>query len=67
MARRRTQNNIRRLQEQPSLFRKYGEIFADQDKRGLIEKVDPARTAQNVHVHYIPHRGARIQQQHRSA
>ena len=57
VARRRTHNNIRRQQEQPSLFRKYGEIIADQDKRGFIDKVDPARKAQNVHVHYIPHRG----------
>ncbi|MCG8033931.1 MAG: DUF1759 domain-containing protein, partial [Candidatus Thiodiazotropha taylori] len=55
VALRRTQNTIRRLQEGPAMFQKYGEIIADQERRGFIEKVDLAQPAQNVH--YIPHRG----------
>ena len=55
VARRRTQNTIRRLQEQPSLFQKYVKLISDQEKRGFIEKVALAQPDQNVHD--IPYRG----------
>ena len=54
----RTENMICRLRKEPHLFKKYGEIINEQQKRGFIEEVcDPI-----VHdhpVHYIPHHGVK--------
>ncbi|VDI83586.1 Hypothetical predicted protein [Mytilus galloprovincialis] len=40
IAQRRTENVVRRLSKEPKLLEKYGEIMAEQEKRGFIEKVD---------------------------
>lgn len=53
IARKRTLNTIDRLQRQPDIFQKYGEIIADQEKRGFIERVQDEN--QSARVHYIPH------------
>jgi len=50
----RTQNTIKRLARTPEIFKKYGEIIADQEKRGFIERVEKSETTSN-RVHYIPH------------
>ncbi|XP_053407993.1 uncharacterized protein LOC123531067 [Mercenaria mercenaria] len=50
---RRTQNNIRRLRETPKLLQKYGEIIADQEQRGFIERINENQSSSQVH--YIPH------------
>ena len=56
IARKRTENVIRRLRQEPTLLRKYGEIIADQEQRGFIEKVDGRiDSQQGSRIHYIPH------------
>lgn len=50
---RRTENTIKRLSKEPDMLQKYGEIIADQEKRGFIEKVNDHEESRNVH--YIPH------------
>ncbi|XP_063436952.1 uncharacterized protein LOC134718356 [Mytilus trossulus] len=54
IARRRTENVVRRLSNDPFLLRKYGEIINDQEKRGFIERIDNPTTS-TEHAHYIPH------------
>ncbi|VDI06839.1 Hypothetical predicted protein [Mytilus galloprovincialis] len=54
IARRRTENVVRRLSNDPFLLRKYGEIINDQEKRCFIERIDNPTTS-TEHAHYIPH------------
>ncbi|XP_071177853.1 uncharacterized protein [Mytilus edulis] len=55
IARRRTENVVRRLSNDPFLLRKYGEIINDQEKRGFIERIDNTTTS-TKHAHYVtPH------------
>ncbi|XP_053391600.1 uncharacterized protein LOC128554345 [Mercenaria mercenaria] len=53
ITKRRTENTIRRLSAEPEILLKYGEIIAEQERRGFIEKVD--EDSQATRVHYIPH------------
>ncbi|XP_053378634.1 uncharacterized protein LOC123538185 [Mercenaria mercenaria] len=53
ITKRRTENTIRRLSAEPEILQKYGEIIAEQERRGFIEKVD--EDSQTTRVHYIPH------------
>lgn len=57
-AQRRTASVIRRLTKDPEMFRMYGEIIADQEKRGFIERIDN-KTPTNERTHYIPHHPVR--------
>ena len=50
---RRTRSLARRLAKSPHLMKTYGDIIADQEKRGFIEQVQPQENDQTVH--YIPH------------
>ena len=50
---RRTRSLARRLAQTPDLLNTYGEIIADQEKRGFIEQVQPQQNGRNLH--YIPH------------
>ena len=50
----RTERMINRLRKDPDTLRVYGEIMADQQKRGFIEKIDSDQSTENK-VHYIPH------------
>ena len=43
----------RRLSRTPELLKTYGDILADYENRGFIERVDIAQTPDNAH--YIPH------------
>ncbi|XP_071133119.1 uncharacterized protein [Mytilus edulis] len=52
---RRTESVIKRLQKEPKLLLKYGEIIGEQEKRGLIERVDNEEIKPNIKLHYIPH------------
>ncbi|XP_071127721.1 uncharacterized protein [Mytilus edulis] len=52
---RRTESVIKRLQKEPKLLLKYGEIIDEQEKRGFIERVDNEEINQNIKLHYIPH------------
>ncbi|XP_053403265.1 uncharacterized protein LOC123558686 [Mercenaria mercenaria] len=54
ISRRRTRNVINRLQREPSLLKKYGEIIAEQERLGFIEKVPDDVTSPKM-LHYIPH------------
>jgi hypothetical protein len=54
ITRRRTENAIRRLSDDPHLLHKCGDIIADQEQRGFIEKVDDAMIRSDS-AHYIPH------------
>ncbi|VDI42916.1 Hypothetical predicted protein [Mytilus galloprovincialis] len=60
IAQRRTENVVRRLSKEPKLLEKYGEIMAEQEKRGFIEKVDTTNeTDEKSKIHYIPHHAVR--------
>jgi hypothetical protein len=58
IAKRRTQNTIYRLKQQPEMLKKYGEIINEQEKRGFIEKV-PNAEIPSRNAHYIPHHGVK--------
>ena len=49
----RTRSLAQRLAKTPELLHTYGRIFADQEGKGFIEKVNDFRTHE---AHYIPHR-----------
>ncbi len=50
---RRARSLARRLAKSPHLLKTYGDIIADQENRGFIERVDPQENEKDVH--YIPH------------
>lgn len=50
----RTINVIDRLKKEPELLFKYGEIIAEQERRGFIEKID-SQLPNDRKVHFIPH------------
>ena len=50
---RRTRSMVRRLAATPQLLETYGNIIAEHEARGFIEKVDDVKAADNAH--YIPH------------
>ena len=52
----RTRSLVQRLAKSPELLQMYGQIIADQEHKGFIEKVDNFNTKQ---THYIPHRAIR--------
>lgn len=54
VARRRTLSVVNRLRKDPDALQMYGEIIADQERRGFIEKVEN-REINEATVHYIPH------------
>jgi hypothetical protein len=58
IAKRRTQNTIYRLKQQPEMLQKYGEIINEQKRRGFIEKV-PNAEIPSRNAHYIPHHGVK--------
>ena len=49
-------NKIRKP-EHADFSRKYYEIIAEQEKLGVIEKVDMTGDDKNANVHYVPHHG----------
>ncbi|XP_065904066.1 uncharacterized protein [Dysidea avara] len=51
-----TRSLAQRLAKTPELLRVYGQIIADQECKGFIEKVNNFNTKQ---THYIPHRAVR--------
>ena len=50
---RRTRSMVRRLAATPQLLTTYGNIIAEQETRGFIERVDDAQPSD--YAHYIPH------------
>ena len=54
VAKQRTLSVIRRLRKDPDVLQMYGDIIADQERRGFIEKVE-CRENDGSKVHYIPH------------
>lgn len=50
----RTINVIDRLKKEPELLFKYGEIIAEQERRGFIEKIH-SKLPNDRKVHFIPH------------
>jgi len=50
----RLESLLKRLKPDPDLLLKYNDIFEDQLKRGIIEKVSQ-NSSLNTLVHYIPH------------
>jgi len=52
----RTQSLAQRLARSPELLQMYGQIIADKESRGFIERVNDFNTH---HTHYIPHRAVR--------
>ncbi|VDI65680.1 Hypothetical predicted protein [Mytilus galloprovincialis] len=54
VAKRRTENVIRRIGKDATMLKKYGDIIKEQELRGFIERVDELEPTINK-VHYIPH------------
>ncbi|XP_052224051.1 uncharacterized protein LOC127839707 [Dreissena polymorpha] len=50
----RTVGTIQRLRNEPEVLRAYGDIIAEQERRGFIERV-PLGQESAEQVHYIPH------------
>lgn len=50
----RTERMINRWRKDQDTLRVYGEIMADQQKRGFIKKIDSEQSTENK-VHYITH------------
>ncbi|XP_071136816.1 uncharacterized protein [Mytilus edulis] len=54
ITRRRTENVIKKLSQDPKLLKKYGDIIAEQERRGFVETVDE-KEQNGGKIHYIPH------------
>ncbi|VDI78849.1 Hypothetical predicted protein [Mytilus galloprovincialis] len=54
VTRRRTENVIKKLSQDPKLRKKYGDIIAEQERRGFVETVDE-KEQKSGKIHYIPH------------
>ncbi|XP_063411556.1 uncharacterized protein LOC134694475 [Mytilus trossulus] len=54
IVKRRTENLIRRISKDKEMFRMYGDIISDQERRGFIEEVSDETLTEN-RIHYIPH------------
>ncbi|XP_076072041.1 uncharacterized protein LOC143043745 [Mytilus galloprovincialis] len=54
VTRRRTENVIKKLSQDPKLLKKYGDIIAEQERRGFVETVDE-KEQKGGKIHYIPH------------
>ncbi|XP_063418161.1 uncharacterized protein LOC134700945 [Mytilus trossulus] len=54
VTKRRTENVIRKLSEDPKMLKVYGQIIKDQERRGFIEKVKDFNISKGI-VQYIPH------------
>ena len=54
VAKRRTENVIKRLSKTPEMLTKYGNIIAEQERRDFIEKVNDEEISTSK-THYIPH------------
>ena len=55
VAKRRTENIVKRLSKEPKLLVKYGEIVAEQEKRGFIKMIDATNVSEEpTKIHYIP-------------
>lgn len=58
VVKKRTENLVGKLRRNEHLFKTYGEIIDEQERRGFIEKVDIKETeTPKRNVHYIPHHG----------
>ena len=55
IARRRTENVIKRLARDGEMLETYSKIIQDQEARGFIEKVDISQDTNSIKKHYIPH------------
>ncbi|VDI23051.1 Hypothetical predicted protein [Mytilus galloprovincialis] len=54
IARARTHRVVNRLNQEPNLFKIYGDIIKEQEKRGFIEKVEE-KEDEPQRINYIPH------------
>ncbi|XP_063426809.1 uncharacterized protein LOC134710384 [Mytilus trossulus] len=54
VTKRRTENVIKRLTQNPDMLKKYGNIIQEQERREFIERVDETAETQGI-IHYIPH------------
>ena len=59
-AKKRNENTIQRLSQDPHVFKKYCQILGDQEKRGFIKRVSGAKK-NSESVHYIQHHGAKTE------
>jgi hypothetical protein len=47
-------STLRRLRRTPEILREYDRVIRDQEKKGIIEAVNPTLTSNKIH--YLPHR-----------
>ena len=53
---------VKRLKKQPEVFREYNSVIEDQERKGIIERVDSSTIPEVGKVHYLPHHGVVRQQ-----
>ena len=58
----RLNSTVKRLRKQPKVFRGYNSVIEDQEREGIIERVDNSTIPEVGKVHYLPHHGVVRQQ-----
>ena len=58
----RLSSTVKRLKKQPEVFKEYNAVIEDQERQGIIEKVDNSTIPEVGKVHYLPHHGVIRQQ-----
>ncbi len=58
----RLSSTVKRLKKQPEVFKEYNSVIEDQERQGIIEKVDNSTIPEVGKVHYLPHHGVIRQQ-----
>ena len=58
----RLNSTVKRLRKQPEVFREYNSVIEDQERKGIIERVDNSTIPEVGKVHYLPHHGVVRQQ-----
>ena len=51
----RLNSTVKRLRKQPEVFREYNSVIEDQERKGIIERVDNSTIPEVGKVHYLPH------------
>ena len=51
----RLNSTVKRLRKQPEVFREYNSFIEDQERKGIIERVNNSTIPEVGKVHYLPH------------
>ena len=57
----RLKSSLKRLRRDPETFKEYDKIIRDQERDGIIERVDLSAESNPGNVHYLPHQAVKRQ------